>query len=152
MNATVFLTVLTGFVTFVLGQLAVKLVIEPVKEMRRTIGKVAHSHIERANVVANPGVLPDDVMNETSKHLRALSSELQSHLYLVPWYGVTAKVFRLPAMESILKASSYLIGLSNSVYRASDNVYEANAKRSEAIHDLLGLYMEEGQRWPKDLK
>lgn len=69
----------------------------------------------------------------------------------IPAYDLNARIFMLPARANVLKASSFLIGLSNSVFRPSDSVYEANAKRAEAIHDALGIFIAETDRWPKDL-
>jgi hypothetical protein len=89
-------------------------------------------------------------MDETSRELRKLSSQLQSHLYLVPIYRVTAWVFRLPAADKIRTASSNLIGLSNSVFQARESIYKINSKRVETICDSLGIYMAEEDRWPKD--
>lgn len=150
MNSTVFLTVFSGVITYVLGQLIVKLVIDPVQEMKKTIGQISHSLIEHANVISNPGVPSQEVMHETSKQLRQLSSQLQAHLYLIPTYNLSAKIFSLPAKVNILAASSSLIGLSNSVYRQSEHIYEHNSKRVENICDTLGIYMSEGDRWPKE--
>ena len=146
MDLTVFATVLAGVLTFVFGQIVVKLVIEPVQETRKTIGKVAHGMVMHASVISNPGVPSNEVMHETSKDLRTLSSELHSHLRLVPWYSTTAIVFGLPSYQQILAALSSLIGLSNSVYRNTGTVYEANAKRVEQIHDSLGIYLADGER------
>lgn len=87
---TVLLTVLSAVLTYVLGQLVVKLVIEPVQDMKRTIGQISHSLIEHANIIQNPGVPPEEVMKETSQHFRKLSSQIQTHLYLVPLYRLTA--------------------------------------------------------------
>jgi hypothetical protein len=152
MNSTVFLTVLSGVITFVIGQLIVKLVIDPVQEMKKTIGQISHSMIEDANVIANPGVPSEEVMKETSKRLRQLSSQLQAHLYLVPQYQKAAKIFGLPSKEKVLAASDSLLGLSNSVFRAGpgERIYENNAKRVENICDSLGIYMAEGDRLPKE--
>jgi hypothetical protein len=150
MDSTVFLTVLSGFITYVLGQLAVKLLIEPVQEMKKTIGQVAHALIEHANVFSNPGEGAMEDMRQTSQQIRKLSSQLQAQLYLVPSYSNTAKVFRLPTKENILAASGCLIGLSNSIFHARASVYEINAKRVEKIHDSLGIYMSDGDRWPKE--
>lgn len=149
MNSTVFLTVLSGVITYVVGQLVMKLIIEPVQELRRTIGVISHSLIQRANVIHNPGVLAKDEMNETSQELRKLSSQLQSHLYLVPFYSVTASIFRLPSRDKIIAASSALIGLSNSVFQAREGIYEVNAKRVEQVCDSLGIYFPQESRWPK---
>jgi hypothetical protein len=150
MNSTVFLTVLSGVITYVLGQLVLRLIIEPVQELRRTIGVISHALIERANVIQNPGIPTNEVMDETSRELRKLSSQLQSHLYLVPIYRITAWVFRLPPAERIRAASSNLIGLSNSVFQARESIYKINSKRVETVCDSLGIYMADGDRWPKD--
>jgi hypothetical protein len=112
-NATVFWTVFSGVITYVLGQLVMKLVVDPVHELRKTIGLISHALIERGNIIMNPGVPSEEVMRSASEELRQLSSQLQSHLYLVPCYKVTARIFRLPSKDEILVASSALIGLSN---------------------------------------
>lgn len=150
MNSTVFLTVFSGVVTYVLGQLILKLVIEPVQEVKKTVGQISHSLIEHASVIQNPGVPSEEAMKETSQHLRKLSSQLQAHLYLVPFYNSTAKLFGLPRQDEILAASSALIGLSNSVFRASENIYKQNASRVEKICDSLGIFLSEDERWPKE--
>lgn len=151
MNFTVFFTVLSGVITFVIGQIVVKLLLDPVQDMKKTIGQISHTLVERGAVIANPGVTTKEIMDETSDSLRRLSSQLHAHLYLIPLYGATSKVFRLPSKDKLLVASSALIGLSNSVYRADDKVYEANAKRVENVCDSLGIYLAEGLRWPKNL-
>jgi len=152
MDFTVFITVLSGVITFVIGQLVVKLILDPVQDLKKTIGQISHVLVERANVIANPGVPSKEIMDDTSDSLRRLSAQLHAHLYLVPLYKQTSTVFRLPSKDALLAASSNLIGLSNSVYRADDRIYEVNAKRVEGICDSLGIYLAEGSRWPKDLK
>lgn len=152
MTSTVFWTVITGVITYVFGQFIVKLVIEPVQEMRKTIGQISHSLIVHANVIMNPGVPTQEVMLETSQQLRQLSSQLQSHLYLVPQYNLTAFIFRLPTQAKVLAASGSLIGLSNSIFRTSERLYEQNARKFENVCDSLGIFMPEGDRWPKDLE
>jgi hypothetical protein len=149
MDLTVFITVLSGVLTYVAGQIVVKLVIEPVQDTRRTIGQISHALIERANVISNPGVPTEEIIWETAQHLRRLSSQLQSHLYLVPAYTTTAKVFRLPTKDNLLLASKCLIGLSNSVHRATERVYEQNAGRVEKICDALAIYIPDDERISK---
>ncbi len=149
-NKTVFLTVLSGVITYVFGQLVLKLLIEPVQETKKLIGQISHSLTEHANVIQNPGVLEQEVMKNSSQHLRKLSAQLESQLYIVPIYTVTAFIFRLPPRKKILSAARSLMGLSNSVFRAKDGIYEQNSRRVENIHDSLGLYMAEGDRWPEE--
>lgn len=150
MSATVFWTVVTGVITFVIGQLIVKLVIDPVQDLKRTIGQISHALIEHANVYQNPGLPPVELQQGTSTHLRKLSSQLQAHLFLVPAYSFTARLFCLPSQSALLEASKSLIGLSNSVFRNADHVMEQNFRRAEKIADSLGIYMAEGDRLPKE--
>ena len=147
---TVFLTVLAGVLTYILGQLVVKLLIDPVQDFKRTIGIISHTLILRADVIANPGVGKQEVIQETSEELRKLASLLRSHLYLIPLYQTSARVFQVPSQEKVLAASSALIGLSNSVFEVRDKIYEINAKRVASIHDSLGIFLEEGSRWPEE--
>ncbi len=150
MNSTVFLTVLAGVITYVLGQLILKLLIEPVNDLKRTIGGIAHSLIEHANVIQNPGVPNGEMIAKTSRHLRKLSSQLEAHLYLIPIYRFTSKLFFLPSRDKILSAARALMGLSNSVFRAEEGIYKQNARRVERVCDSLGIYMSEGDRWPEE--
>ena len=83
-NQSVFWTVFSGTVVYIFGQIALKLVIEPVHDLKKTIGMISHALIECANVIYNPGVLTKDVLDETSRELRNLASQLRSHLYLIP--------------------------------------------------------------------
>jgi len=151
MDYTVFVTVLSGVLTYVVGQLVVKLLIDPVQAMNKTIGQVAHSLTFLANVTGNPGLQSQEIGREASKQLRQLSSELESHLYLVPKYRQTAWLFRLPNQKEVLKSRDYLIGLSNSVEPKDPRgtLADANAKRVESIRDSLGLYMSDSERVPK---
>jgi len=148
--STVFLTVISGVLTYVFGQVIMKLVIEPVQEMKKTIGQISHSLIEHANVISNPGVPSEEIIKDTSQHFRKLSSQIQTHLYLVPLYKYVAVLFKLPSQDEVLQASKSLMGLSNGVYRATENIYEQNALRIEKICDSLSIYLSEDDRWPKE--
>jgi len=150
MNSTVFLTVLAGVITYVLGQLILKLLIEPASEMKQTIGEIAHSLTEHANVIQNPGVPKEEMITEASRHLRKLSSQLEAHLYLIPIYRFTSKLFFLPSRDRIISAARALMGRSNSVFRAEQGIYKQNARRTETICDSLGIYLSEDDRWPKE--
>jgi hypothetical protein len=140
MNTTVFFTIFAGVLTYVLGQLVVKLLIDPVQEFKKTIGAISHALIDRANIILNPGCATPERMSETSLELRKLSSQLHAHLYLIPQYPRIAPIFRLPARESVVEAATALIGLSNGVFEARQIQIEANEKRVEKICQCLGIY------------
>jgi hypothetical protein len=152
-SLAIFLTVLSGVITFVVGQLVVKLILDPVHDLKKTIGQISHTLVDRANVIANPDVSTKEEKDETSLLLRKLSASLHAHLYLIPAYVKICRIFRLPSQEKLLSASTNLIGLSNGIYSTNrTKADEWGAKRIETICDSLGIYLAEESRWPKDLK
>ena len=152
MNSTVFLTVLSGALTYVVGQVLLKLYIEPALDLRKTVGLIAHAMVHRANVIQNPGVPTSETMTQTSNELRTFSAQLQAHIYLIPRYGMLALLFGLPSKANVLSASKSLLGLSNSIYTANESVYDANSKRVENVCDSLGIYLSPDDRWRKEEK
>lgn len=137
---TVFLTIFSGVVIFVLGQLMLKLLIEPVQEFKKTISDVGLSLIEYSNVYANPGVAGIEIERKASEYLRKLSSRLNAQVYLIPFYNITAKLFRLPSREQVVSATNNLIGLSNGVFKSPTDLVSTNLERAERIRIALGIY------------
>lgn len=145
---TVFLTVFSGVITFVLGQLILKLLVDPVHEFRRTVADIALALIEYANIYANPGVAGSEVEKKVSEELRRLASRLNAQIYLIPCYHFTSKIFGLPSREKVVDAANNLIGLSNGVFKsASDlDIVLVNVKRADKIRNALGIFVPQGER------
>lgn len=142
----IFLTILSGVIVFILGQLALKLLIEPIQEFRKTVADIAHALIEYANIYANPGVVGNESEKKASEELRKLSSRLNAQMYLIPFYQIIAKIFGLPPRDKLVGAASDLIGLSNDVFKSSSDLVLPNLKRSERICITLGIYVPENER------
>ncbi len=141
---TIFWTIFAGFMTFVLGQIFVRLVIEPVHEFKKTIADIALAIINHAHIYCNPGTHGKEIEDDVSKDLRKLSSRLNAQLYLVPKYDWTKRLFGLPSKMNVSQAMRNLIGLSNSVYKPELGM--KNAIKSDDICDLLGIFMSEEDR------
>lgn len=136
---TIFLTIISGVVTFVLGQIVLKLFIEPVHDFRRTVADIALALIEYANIYLNPGVSGIEAEKQASADLRKLASRLNAQMYLIPCYRFTSKVFRLPSGDKVTEVASNLIGLSNGLSKSSSDLISANVQRANKIHELLGI-------------
>jgi len=143
---TVSLTILSGVVTFVIGQFMLKLFIDPVQEFKKTIADVALALIEYSNVYANSGVIGIEVEKKASEELRKLSSRLNAQTYLIPSYNIAAKFFRLPSRDQVTNAASNLIGLSNGVFKSPTDLVMINLGRAEKIRIALGIYTPESER------
>lgn len=135
-----FLTIIAGVFVFILGQLALKLFIEPIQEFRRTVADVSLALIEYANIYANPGVSGEDIGKRVSEELRKLSARLNALVYLLPLYNCTSKLFGLPSKNNVVNAASDLIGLSNGVFKSAANLVDSNLERAERIRKRLGIF------------
>ena len=136
----VFGTVLSGVTIYVAGQAVLKLVIEPVHDLKKTISAISYSLIKRASVFANPGQNKPVVMDEASQELENLAFQIHSHLYLIPCYAVTACIFKLPPLTRILTASRALTGLSRELHINNEHSYTINATHLKTIYNSLHIY------------
>lgn len=143
---TVFITVLSGVITFVLGQLILKLLIDPVHDFRRTVADIALALTEYANVYANPGVASRELKEKSSEELRRLSSRINAQMYLIPYYRITAKIFGLPSRDKVVDAASNLIGLSNGVFESASYLVLVNVERVGKIHNALRIFIPKNEQ------
>ena len=140
---TVFLTIFSGVLTFVLGQLTLKLVIDPVQEFKKTIADIAFALIEYANVYANPGYADSETLKKASIDFRKLSSRLNSQMQLVPFYRLTTGIFGLPSKAKVFGSSMNLIGLSNGVFVTIENsplIINKNLSMADEIRTSLNIF------------
>jgi hypothetical protein len=141
------LTALFGIGVFVAGQLLQRIVVEPLQELRKTIGKIAHAltfyanfmHYQPSPFEGGGGVgKPPEQMEEASLEIRRLASDLRAISLVIPAYRVFALLRCVPSQDKIDVASSNLIGWSNSLGRPSD---EHRQKIAEALKlKIPGLF------------
>jgi hypothetical protein len=128
------ITVLSGVVIFVVGQVLQKIYIEPLQQLKRTIGQVASALTFYANTCDR--IIDDEAKKEARMTLRRLSGELRGSLLTVPHYGLWRQFANLPPRAAVLDAASELIGLSNAV---GSGDHEAWDRCMEAISQALRI-------------
>lgn len=147
---TVVGAIVSGFTVFVLGQIAVRLWIDPVNELLKTIAGIAHTRVEHAQAIQTPGVMLPERYSEAAARLRVLSAQLHSHVFLIRPYRFIARFFHLPPRENLLDASKWLIGVANGVGSTSDRSIQSNVVKFENVCDALGIFIPADERWPRD--
>jgi hypothetical protein len=114
------LTVLTGVIIFVVGQTVLKFFIEPLQELRKTIGEIAFSLDFYANQMGESSPKGD----EARAAYRQQACKLRGIVSQVHWLPVFA-FFRLaPLRSKVEKASRCLIALSNHPPKLEDCRFE----------------------------
>ncbi|SPJ33434.1 hypothetical protein [Kushneria phyllosphaerae] len=133
-----FATILSGVIVFVLGQLMMRFVIEPAADLKRELGSITNTFLERANGEHSVGLRSDD----SSILLRQHAAKLMQGLWSIPMYHRVRIFFGLPPAEHIVQAARDL----NVIARFIDELAE-NAKKQRAdevsykihgeIHDAI---------------
>lgn len=136
----VFNTVISGVAVFVLGQILLKLIIEPIQDLKKEIATILNNLIYYANIISNPNANSSEMYKETSQKLRQHASNLASKVSIIPFYKLWVMLRILPPKENIFQAKLYLIGISNSLYPSKYNDGMKNSEKSEKIQKLLTTY------------
>ena len=139
MIGQVFLTVVSGVMVFVLGQIFVKFILEPIQEFDRLVGQIGYLLIYYANIYSKMDVADATELKEVSETFRQHASELFLLTHMIPRYALWAKLRLLPPLQNAHTAGSDLIGLSYGVYDMSSRGFEANEKRRRRIEEMLDL-------------
>lgn len=139
---TVFLTVISGVIVFVISQLIMELLIKPLGRYNAIKAKIAYNLVYYANVYHNPidlGTIGDNQSlpqnyNEASDNLRKLAAEIAGFAEERSMLSIFIKTSRISEVQSSL------IGLSNGCKgRNIDYLIEHNEKREEIIKSKLQL-------------
>jgi hypothetical protein len=139
MIGQVFWTVLSGVTVFVLGQVFVKFVIDPIQAFYKVTGEVGHSLIYYANVYSNTKMCEKPELQEAHEAFRRLSCQLFLNAYAIPWYGFWARLRFLPPYWEVQEAGGHLIGLSNGCLDKSDMACQRNEIHKRTLEHLLRL-------------
>lgn len=112
----VFTTIVAGVTVFVLGQILLKLVIEPIKKLREAIAEVAFYLANDHAVIHNAERVKEEQAEAASSNLRQLGARLVSSQQLIPFYSFLQRLFSLPDKAHIEKASQRLFQIPNHMY------------------------------------
>jgi len=122
----IFLTIVTGVSVFVLGQITLKLIIDPTQKLRETIAEVLFHLANDYRVIHGAQIVDKEKIDAVSESLRNLGSRLFSNQHLILWYWIPKIIFSLPTKDNIRKASELILKIPNHIHGEE--------------HDRLDLY------------
>ena len=147
-----FLTIIAGVCVFVLGQLALKMFIEPIQELRKVIATINNDLFYYAGILTNPRPYGDERMMKASDAMRVNSARLVSTKSLIPFYKHLHKAFALPHEPGIKKAKEKLIFLSNGFEGNLENQSILNLYAIQHVKEGLGIYISADEKLDPSLE
>ncbi len=131
-----------GAAMVVVGYAVLKLVLEPVQEQRKVIGRVVAAQSNFANVNWLWSV---EKQLEATDALRLLSGELQGASRAVLLYDIATSLRFVPSRNAVKRASDALIGWSNTV--SGPDTAEGEALMRGFRRDLARSMVELNMDW-----
>ncbi len=96
-------TILGGFLTFVIGQIVVRFIIDPVVSFKETLGEISYLFLSYQDKITN-----SHATKETIQEIKKCSGKLLSKKHAIPFYFVTRGLFGLPNEKEIFGACACL--------------------------------------------
>ena len=141
--ALVFYIILAGVIIYVAGQIIVKIVIDPVQELKRVIAEIAfkliyYSHVyrvtssedEEASEEKAQKSVDSEKLEQAADEYRKLASMLNAGYRLVPFYGITKLLFFLPREADIIEARNALLEMSEEIFAAPKSFVISERRKS----------------------
>ncbi|HAT72857.1 MAG TPA: hypothetical protein DCS63_08585 [Elusimicrobia bacterium] len=131
----VFQTILSGVFVFISGETIQRFILDPLKDFKKTIGKIDNKLKFHSNIITSPK-LAGDLAPELYKVLRELSCDLESAYKQIPFKTLFRLICILPKHKNVSEAAKKLIFLSNSVNK--NGIPRENDAALEEIRENLG--------------
>ena len=110
------ITILSGTAIFVVGQIVIKFIIDPTQALRKTLKDIQYAILFYQASYSTPGG-KEELEEEAYETFKKLSGELCSNARSIPFYKRWSSISDtfLPSMDNVIKATTKLRSLSNSV-------------------------------------
>lgn len=137
---TIVLTVFSGVLIYVLGQIIMKIVIEPIQELKRELRELYEEMVYYSNIYSNPDIESNEFkieLRKVSNILRKKASVIISYSSVIPWYTHLSKTRIVPDLNSLEEIKKSLIGLSNIILTTQNVKHEDISNLSDKIMKYL---------------
>jgi len=137
MNNQVFYIVLSGTLVFVFGQILQKFFLEPIKDYKKTIGRIDNKLKFYANILTNTG-FNQKMLVEITDIMRTLSCDIESDFKQIPLTGFLSRIDLIEEKKEVAEVAQGLIFLSNAGGRSDDRIEKCD-DRINKIRKILKI-------------
>ena len=134
---TIFTTVVSGVLVFVLGQLFNEYFLKPIQDYKVLKAKISYSLTFYANLYMNPITISElnQEYSDASLEIRKLAAEVDATIELRPFGNIF-----IPRAKILKETSKSLIGISNGFYtNSSFEQIKNNGKCRETVYKKLRI-------------
>ena len=111
-NNQILLTIISGTLIFVLGQIIQNFILKPIQDFYTVKGEIYHKVIWHSNILTNSGI-QEKLIDWASKDMRDLYCQLKTKYMMIPCKKFLSILNIIPNEEDIIRSSGILIRLSN---------------------------------------
>jgi hypothetical protein len=133
----IFSTIITGVIVYVLGQFTLKIIIEPIQELKKEIQQTLADCSYYAGLATNMPDINEEKALEARKIFRQRSTYIRSKYKIIPFMDTFAVFGIIPVEKSLSEASSMLMGLSNTI--SSSGNFKENMQNNEWLKEIENL-------------
>jgi hypothetical protein len=113
-------SIVGGLTVLVVGQALMRFIFDPIQDLNKLRGEIAHTLIYHANVPRGQTEKERARQREAADELRRLAAKLRAQSYVIPKHAWWAQLGWIPPRRTLNGAAGELIGLSNSFVRPED--------------------------------
>lgn len=129
MDGSVFITIFAGVSVFVIGQIIIRVWLDPVVAVKEALGELNHHLLwHKATVI---GKAHDTLAIQ--EEIKRLSAKLHAKRNAVPFYQQSARIFGLPSEQDLLVASGCLNQICNLLHNERQQDREASRSPSSSV-------------------
>ncbi|MGE6246019.1 hypothetical protein ACQKCF_08475 [Psychrobacter proteolyticus] len=126
-----FLTIIAGVTIFVVSQFILKLILEPIVELKETLGEVSSLFLREQSSFINNNV-NKDVQNEVIR----LSSMILAKKQAILLYSIFARILRMPSESNLIEGCRSLNLISYLVIKNSSNALQRKSHTREIYEEM----------------
>ena len=134
----ILLTVISGVLVFILGQLFIEYFLKPIQEYKQLRAKISYSLTYYADLYMNPIESNKDIekrWDNGSQKMRELSAEVRSTIELRPFGNIF-----IPKKKKLVKVAENLMGISYGFFITQGlNKEKLNNEYRNQIYKLLNI-------------
>lgn len=124
------ITLISGVLVFISGQIIQNFILKPIKDFYEVKGNICHKVKWHMNVLTNSG-LKEELIVWASADMRDLSCQLETKYIQIPFKKKLSYFKIIPSEKNVKQANSILIFLSNNGGKQGEEI-----KNSDKIDEL----------------